>query len=885
LLLFKFGYSGRSILTLNMKKRFLITILFLGLIHQNSFSQSAICSYKYRKRITFDPSKVSGSSDLLNFPALISITSDNDLRSVSNSGHVENSNGYDIVFTSDDGVTLLKFQMEKYTATNGKYTAWVKIPVLSTSLDTYIYMYYGNTSISTDQSSTAVWSNYHGVWHMENNNFSDSSPGGYNLTNNGTTNQSPAEINDGRADNGSQWTEVANTFPNITSDFSISGWFYTTDKTTGGQRIFCDDENNNGGYGLSIGDNSNSGMVRFFSRGSTPEVLDSPTNIISNNTWQYISSVADVTNLVKKIYVNGVQVASGSFTGWGTDSGIPAIAGETASGFAIETPVSGSTYRLSGRIDEVRVAKSTLSADWFVTEYNNQSAPSSFYAISSEPKVWTGGTSTTFNTNSNWLGNSSAGNGDDVIINNGTNQPTLSGNIQIISVFIKTGATLSLSNRNLSVRADITNCGVITGNTGMVTFNSGGGGTNFQNQYFSGSGTNNLNDLTINNTFATSPAVILNKDVNVSGALALTSGIVYTDISNILALGTGATSTSGSASSFVSGPMSKAGNTNFVFPTGKGTRWRRAALANISSTSTFVAEYFNSAYTSTSPVNTPLNNISKIEYWQMNRSAGTGSANLSLYWESASGSGIDNCPDLTIARWNGSGWDERAGTAVGSCSGTGTGIVTTSTALTSFSPFTFGSKSGTLNPLPIELVDFKAACGTGKVVLNWKTASETRNDHFTLERSNDGFTWTNITQLDGALSSSSTREYSFVDDYFTNGVIYYRLSQGDSDGIIKRVGLITADCLAEQEQVLMYPNPATNELTVEFNLKQSYGNVTLKIIDALGRVSLQHDVLLSGGKSLYNISLDLTPGVYNVLVFSKQLVLPARKLIVKSSGY
>ena len=194
--------------------------------------------------------------------------------------------------------------------------------------------------------------------------------------------------------------------------------------------------------------------------------------------------------------------------------------------------------------------------------------------------------------------------GDDVIFNNGTFQPTLSGNVQVNSVFIRGSAVLSLSTNNLSVLSYITNCGTITGGLGGVILN--GGATTIQNQNLSGSGTYNLTDLTVNNIFATSPAVILNKDINVSGALALTSGIVYTSATNILALGTSATSGSGSSSSFVSGPISKAGTANFVFPTGKGTKWRRTSLTNITASSTYRAEYFNSAYTNVTSVNSRL---------------------------------------------------------------------------------------------------------------------------------------------------------------------------------------------------------------------------------------------------------------------------------------
>src|SRR5690606_24650001 len=105
-----------------------------------------------------------------------------------------------------------------------------------------------------------------------------------------------------------------------------------------------------------------------------------------------------------------------------------------------------------------------------------------------------------------------------------------------------------------------------------------------------------------------------------------------TTASNILALGNGATSSSGSASSFVSGPMSKSGNADFIFPVGKGTKWRRCGVSSITAASTFTAEYFTNPYASTTPVNAPLTNVSLVEYWQCDR-LGTGNANLSLYWE------------------------------------------------------------------------------------------------------------------------------------------------------------------------------------------------------------------------------------------------------------
>jgi len=116
-------------------------------------------SWKYRKKITVDYTKV--ASNLSSFPLLIDTTSDSNLASSAL------SSGYDILFTSSDGQTKLSHQVEKYTSSSGNLIAWVKTN-LSSSSNTILYMYYGNSTAS-DQSDTAnVWdSNYKLVQHLD----------------------------------------------------------------------------------------------------------------------------------------------------------------------------------------------------------------------------------------------------------------------------------------------------------------------------------------------------------------------------------------------------------------------------------------------------------------------------------------------------------------------------------------------------------------------------------------------------------------------------------------------------------------------------------------------------------------------------------------------
>jgi hypothetical protein len=146
----------------------------------------ALNKFNYRKKITIDRTKVgvtgTTTTTLSNYPMLISI-SDSDLATVGYGGHVENPNGYDILFRGvDDGVCggagtnpcVLSYQLEAYNLQTGALTAWVKLPSLNTNAatsDTYFYLYFGNSDITSSmQETTAVWdSNFQAVWHMSDN--------------------------------------------------------------------------------------------------------------------------------------------------------------------------------------------------------------------------------------------------------------------------------------------------------------------------------------------------------------------------------------------------------------------------------------------------------------------------------------------------------------------------------------------------------------------------------------------------------------------------------------------------------------------------------------------------------------------------------------------
>lgn len=84
--------------------------------------------------------------------------------------------------------------------------------------------------------------------------------------------------------------------------------------------------------------------------------------------------------------------------------------------------------------------------------------------------------------------------------------------------------------------------------------------------------------------------------------------------------------------------------------------------------------------------------------------------------------------------------------------------------------------------LPVELLTFTVDNLETENRLNWATATEHNSDNFELQRSIDGIEFQSIAQIVAAGTSSSTMNYSYLDEKPKNGVNYYRLKQTDLDG-------------------------------------------------------------------------------------------------------
>ena len=417
--------------------------------------------------------------------------------------------------------------------------------------------------------------------------------------------------------------------------------------------------------------------------------------------------------------------------------------------------------------------------------------------------------------------------------------------------FINNAGATTEDQGTLRVVGNWTNNGTFTPGSGSVIFS---GSTE---QTLTKPGGETFYRLIINNSSAT--GVVLNNSATITDSLTLTDGILYASASNLLTIANGARSDTGRSASFVHGPLRKIGNQAFVFPVGDSTVWARLEISAPSVVSDeFTAQYFDTIYSDLS-TDVSLNNMSDFEYWTLDRNVGASNVTVKLYWEDMVRSGITDVVsgDLVVARYNGVDWTSESQLAITSSS---PGDVTSNTVST-FSPFTFGSLSGSVNPLPITLLDFTAGEEGQTVRVLWTTAIEINNDFFTVERSVDAVIFNKLTEIPGAGNSHSILNYSVVDDAPFSGVSYYRLKQTDFDGSFtySNIALVNLEVI---NLVNIYPVPAGGSLTV-FVFSSIETNMGVEIIDIIGRKVLDADVALQEGKNEISLDIsDIATGIY-----------------------
>lgn len=305
-------------------------------------------------------------------------------------------------------------------------------------------------------------------------------------------------------------------------------------------------------------------------------------------------------------------------------------------------------------------------------------------------------------------------------------------------------------------------------------------------------------------------------------------------------------STSNYTKSWVNGRLSRTGNVigsatpnpavAYLFPVGKtDSLYAPIKLAKVNATTTtWTAEYTpGTPFDRLNRFYPPVDHVSSVEYWEItssNQGTTDDDAMLSLSWRGYSQVSANpvvrdsllvvqyiNRPPFT--------WDAPGSWATGRAVGPDSlsGYVTSNAPTNNYSflerRFTLGTFSK-FNALPVKLLYFNAVADGNRVRLNWEVANEQETVKYEIEKSLTGTGFNKI----GTVISRQLSQSAYID--FDNtpafGWNYYRLKLIDKSGSFTYSDIRPVKFSKGQEEVKIFPVPATDVLNVL--LPSSYVN-------------------------------------------------------------
>lgn len=156
--------------------------------------------------------------------------------------------------------------------------------------------------------------------------------------------------------------------------------------------------------------------------------------------------------------------------------------------------------------------------------------------------------------------------------------------------------------------------------------------------------------------------------------------------------------------------------------------------------------------------------------------------------------------------------------------------------------------------LPVEFISLTSLSDEKTIVLNWITASETNNDYFTVERSENGLDFDVLDIVAGAGNSNTIKEYIFNDPVPLNGTSYYRIKQTDYDGKYSYSEITSVEFNTPSDKMIV--SSENGFLTIRLTSEKE-SEVALSIFELNGKEISNKIYRINKGENQLNISNEM----------------------------
>jgi hypothetical protein len=308
------------------------------------------------------PSGANISGNVRGFPVLIRLT-----KSTSFDFPQARNNGEDVRFLKSDN-TFLRYEIERWDAAQGQALLWVRVDtILGNNGAQYITMCWGNPGAGSQSDGAGVFDTAQGfaaVWHF-NHDCGDATAGKNTGTNHGAT-DTAGIIGNSMKFHGADSIRVSGLLGSP-AGVTLSAWAQMDSNAGGGGEI------------LSIGDAASlrlddarpgfgvEGCFHLASTNTDTTFGNVKSGVTTVKTgWRHVVLTFDNATLAQTLYIDGKAYPSAISSGAINYSGV-------GTNTLIGKHGNGKTgFNFIGRIDEARVNKIALSADWIKLCYMNQ---------------------------------------------------------------------------------------------------------------------------------------------------------------------------------------------------------------------------------------------------------------------------------------------------------------------------------------------------------------------------------------------------------------------------------------------------------------------------------------------------------------------------------
>ncbi len=175
--------------------------------------------------------------------------------------------------------------------------------------------------------------------------------------------------------------------------------------------------------------------------------------------------------------------------------------------------------------------------------------------------------------------------------------------------------------------------------------------------------------------------------------------------------------------------------------------------------------------------------------------------------------------------------------------------------------------------LPVTITTLKATQKTDGIQLDWSAYMEQNIDRYEIEKSANAVNFSNIGSIVATGHGVLLTHYIYTDTKPFTSTNYYRIKVIGKNGDVKFTNVIRIQLNTKKSGVVVYPNPVQGDrLTIELN-NAAQGIYMLQLYNSAGKLVFVTQIDHQGGSATQSVLLSRTmpAGVYSLRVVNKEM--------------